>query len=135
MIRRTVLALLTIVMFTACARPTPERRVVDEAAAALGGAERLLAVRTVVIEGEGTHYNLGQDIVPGASGQTFAVTQYKRAIDVPGERARTELARVPKFNYWQGLAAQRQVQGIDKASGIQRRFERCGKPRRAGGGR
>ena len=42
---------------------------------------------------------------------------YKRAIDVPGERARTELARVPKFTYWQGLAAQRQVQGIDKAVG------------------
>jgi glyoxylase-like metal-dependent hydrolase (beta-lactamase superfamily II) len=115
--RRTCLALLTIVMFTACARPTPERRAVDAAAAALGGAERLLAVRTVVIEGEGTQYNLGQDIVPGASGQTFAVTQYKRAIDVPGERARTELARVPKFNYWQGLATQRQVQGIDKAVG------------------
>ena len=84
---------------------------------------------------KGTQYNLGQDIAPGASGQTFAVTQYKRAIDVPGERARTELARVPKFNYWQGLAAQRQVQGIDKASGIQRRSERCGKPRRDGGGR
>ena len=97
MIRRTVPALLTMLIFTACARPTPERQVVDDAAAALGGAERLLAVRTVVIEGEGTHYNLGQDIVPGASGQTFAVTQYKRAIDVPGERARTELARVPNL--------------------------------------
>jgi glyoxylase-like metal-dependent hydrolase (beta-lactamase superfamily II) len=117
MVRRTALALLTIVMFTACARPTPEQRIVKDAATALGGAERLLAVRTVVIEGEGTHYNLGQDIAPGASGQTFAVTQYKRAIDVPGERARTELARVPKFNYWQGLAAQRQIQGIDKAVG------------------
>jgi glyoxylase-like metal-dependent hydrolase (beta-lactamase superfamily II) len=104
-------------MFTACARPTPEQRVVREAAAALGGAERLLDVRTVVIEGEGTQYNLGQDIAPGASGQTFALTQYKRAMDVPGERARTELVRVPKFNYWQGLAAQRQIQGIDKAVG------------------
>jgi glyoxylase-like metal-dependent hydrolase (beta-lactamase superfamily II) len=104
-------------MFTACAKPTPERRVVDDAAAALGGAERLLAVRTVVIEGEGTQYNLGQDIAPGVSGQTFAVTQYRRAIDVPAERARTEIVRVPKFNYWQGLAAQRQVQGIDKAMG------------------
>ena len=122
-------------MFTACARPTPEQQVVDDAAAALGGAERLLAVRTVVIEGEGTHYNLGQDIAPGASGQTFAVTQYKRAIDVPGERARTELARVPKFNYWQGLARAAASAGHRQGSGIQRRPERCGKPRRAGGGR
>lgn len=117
MARRTALVLLTIMMFTACASPAPEQRMVHDSAAALGGAERLLAVRTIVIEGEGTHYNLGQDIAPGVSGQTFAVTQYKRAIDVPGERARTELARVPKFNHWQGLAAQRQVQGIDRTVG------------------
>jgi glyoxylase-like metal-dependent hydrolase (beta-lactamase superfamily II) len=114
---RAFLALLTAVIITACARPTPEQQVVDDAARALGGAERLQAVKTIVLEGEGTHYNLGQDVVPNASGQTFAVTQYKRAIDVQGERARTELVRVPKFTYWQGLAAQRQVQGIDKAVG------------------
>jgi glyoxylase-like metal-dependent hydrolase (beta-lactamase superfamily II) len=115
--RHTSLALLTVVMFTACARLTPEQRVVHDAASALGGVERLQTVRTLVIEGEGTHYNLGQDVVPGASGQTFAVTQYKRTIDVPNERARTELVRVPKFTFWQGLAPQRQVQGIDKAVG------------------
>ena len=114
---RAFFALLTAVIITACARPTPERQVVDDAAQALGGAERLQAVKTIVLEGEGTHYNLGQDVVPNASGQTFAVTQYKRSIDVQGERARTELVRVPKFTYWQGLAAQRQVQGIDKAVG------------------
>jgi len=108
---------LVVTMLTACTRQTPEQQVVRDAAVALGGVDRLLAVRTLVIEGEGTQYNLGQDIAPGASGQTFAVDQYRRAIDVPAERARTELVRVPKFNYWQGLAAQRQVQGIDNAIG------------------
>ena len=117
MTRRTSLALLVAAMLTACAGQTPEQQVVHDAASALGGGDRLLAVRTLVIEGEGTQYNLGQDIAPGASGQTFAVAQYRRAIDLPAERARTELVRVPKFNYWQGLAAQRQVQGIDKAIG------------------
>jgi glyoxylase-like metal-dependent hydrolase (beta-lactamase superfamily II) len=117
MTRLRSLALIMLVTFTACARPTPEQQVVNEVASALGGADKILAVKTLVIEGEGTHYNLGQDVVPDASGQTWAVTEYKRAIDVPGERARTELARVPKFTYWQGLAVQRQVQGIDKAIG------------------
>jgi glyoxylase-like metal-dependent hydrolase (beta-lactamase superfamily II) len=70
-----------------------------------------------VIEGEGAQYNLGQDVTPGASGQTFALTEYRRAIDIPGERARTELTRVPKFSFWQGLAPQRQVQGLDKDIG------------------
>lgn len=115
--RQTFLALIVCAVSTGCARPAPEQQLANDAAAALGGAEKLRAVRTLVIEGEGTHYNLGQDIVPGASGQTYAVTQYRRAIDVAGERARTELTRVPQFTYWQGLAAQRQVQGIDKSVG------------------
>ena len=117
MTRQTLLLLPIVVMVTACAKPTEEQRVVRDAASALGGADKVLAVKTLVIEGEGAQYNLGQDVVPDASGQTWAVTDYKRAIDVPGERARTQLARVPKFTYWQGLAAQRQVQGIDKAVG------------------
>ena len=111
-------AALTVLMFTACSAPRPpEQQIVHDAAAALGGVERLQSIKTVVVEGEGTQYNLGQDVVPGASGQTYAVTQYKRAIDVAAERARTELVRVPKFTYWQGLAPQRQVQGIDKEIG------------------
>jgi glyoxylase-like metal-dependent hydrolase (beta-lactamase superfamily II) len=111
--KRTVLISAVLMMAVACARP-PERQLIDDAAQALGGAERVRAVKTIVIEGEGTQYNLGQDVVPGASGQTFAVTQYTRAIDVANERARTELTREPKFTYWQGLAPQRQIQGLDK---------------------
>jgi glyoxylase-like metal-dependent hydrolase (beta-lactamase superfamily II) len=100
-----------------CTNATPERQLIDGAAVALGGADRIQAVRTIVMEGQGTQYNLGQDVVPNASGQTFAVTRYRRAIDVPAERARTELVRVPKFTYWQGLAPQTQIQGIDKSIG------------------
>ena len=117
MTRLAMLAVLTVLAATSCARPTPEQQVVNDAARALGGAERIQAVKTIVLEGEGTQYNLGQDVVPNASGQTFHVTPYKRAIDVAGERARTELVRVPKFTYWQGLAPQRQIQGLDKAIG------------------
>jgi glyoxylase-like metal-dependent hydrolase (beta-lactamase superfamily II) len=100
-----------------CERPTPEVQLVRDAATALGGAERVQAVRTVIMEGQGTQYNLGQDLVPGASGQTFTITQYRRAIDVQNGRARTELTRVPNFAYFLGPAPQRQIQGIDGAVG------------------
>ena len=112
-----VLALLALAMIAACTQQTPEQRIVDEAAAALGGAERLRSVRTIVIEGEGSQYNLGQDLSPDAKGQNFVFTQYRRAIDVAEHRARTELTRVPKFTYWQGLAPQRQIHGVDNAVG------------------
>jgi glyoxylase-like metal-dependent hydrolase (beta-lactamase superfamily II) len=113
MTRTASLALAMAVTLAGCAQPTPEQQIVNDAAAALGGSERLLAVKTLVIEGEGTQYNLGQDVVPNASGQTFTVTAYRRAIDVGAGRARTELTRQPNFAYFQGPAPQTQVQGVD----------------------
>ena len=109
--------LLLVVVCAACERPTQEKQAASDAAAALGGAERIVAARTIVIEGEGTQYNLGQDVVPGASGQTFTVTGYKRSMDLQAGRARTELTRMPNFAYFLGRTAQRQIQGIDGTIG------------------
>jgi glyoxylase-like metal-dependent hydrolase (beta-lactamase superfamily II) len=108
-------SLVAVALTVACTRATPEQQIVNDAAAALGGAERLSAVKTLVLEGTGIQYNLGQDLVPGASGQTFTVSQFKRTVDVAGGRARTELIRTPNFTYFQGPAAQKQIAGIDGA--------------------
>ena len=54
MTRTAYLAILAVATVTGCARPTPEQQVVSDAAAALGGRDRILAVKTIVIEGEGT---------------------------------------------------------------------------------
>src|SRR5262245_26018044 len=110
--RCTSLAFALGLGLTACTT-APEQQIVNDAAAALGGADRIRAVKTLVIEGWGTQYNLGQDVVPGASGQTFTVADYKRSVDVAGVRARTELTRTPNFTFFQGPAAQRQIGGID----------------------
>ena len=110
-------ALVLSAALAACSQATPEQQIVNDAAQALGGRDRILAVKTLVIQGSGTQYNLGQDVIPGASGQTFTVTDYKRAVDVAGGRARTELTRKPNFTFFQGPAPQRQVAGIDGAVG------------------
>ena len=85
---RTLWPMLAAVFLTACAQPTPEQQIVDDAAAALGGRDRILAVKTLVIEGEGINGNLGQDMTPEATGQSFTLTGYKRSMDVAGGRAR-----------------------------------------------
>src|SRR5919197_3012657 len=97
----------------ACSRPTPEQQIVNDAAAALGGRDRLLAIKTLVIEGDGTNGNLGQDMTPEATGQAFVLKVYKRAIDVAGGRVRIEQTRTPNFAYFQGSQPQTQVLGID----------------------
>jgi hypothetical protein len=42
-----------------CGQPTPEQRIVNEAAQALGGRDRVLNVKTIALEGEGRQFNLG----------------------------------------------------------------------------
>jgi glyoxylase-like metal-dependent hydrolase (beta-lactamase superfamily II) len=117
MTRTAFCALLAAAAVAGCAQATPEQQVVNDSAAALGGRDRILAVKTLVLEGEGTQYNLGQDVTPEAAGQTFTVTSYRRAIDVAGGRSRIELTRRPNFAFFQGPQPQRQVNGIDGTVG------------------
>jgi glyoxylase-like metal-dependent hydrolase (beta-lactamase superfamily II) len=113
MTRTTLLALLAAAV-SGCATPTPEQQIANDAATALGGRDRVLAVKTIVIEGEGSNGNLGQDMTPDATGQAFIVSNYKRSIDVANRRARTEQTRTPNFAYFQGQQPQKQVLGVDK---------------------
>ena len=67
--------------------------------------------KTIVLEGEGTNGNLGQDMTMEAAGQAFQVTGYKRTIDLAGGRSRTEQTRTPNFAYFQGPQPQKQQFG------------------------
>ena len=93
----TTLALFAAALATACAQPTPEQQVVNDAATALGGRDKILAVKTLVLEGEGTNGNLGQDMTMDATGQAFQLSGYKRSIDVVGAKARTEQTRTGRL--------------------------------------
>jgi len=111
--RTLLLALTTAAAVAACTKLPLEQQIVNDAAAALGGRDRVLAVKTLVIEGEGSNGNLGQDMTPEATGQKFVLSGYKRSIDIPGGRARIEQTRTPNFAYFQGMAPQKQVLGVD----------------------
>src|SRR5215510_13731755 len=79
LMNRTVLLFIVLASASGCAPKVP---VVDDAASALGGRSRILAVKTLVIEGEGTNGNLGQDMTMEATVQAFQLSGYKRSIDV-----------------------------------------------------
>jgi len=92
---------------------TPEQQIISDAAAAMGGRDRVLAATTLSIEGDGRNGNLGQDLTPEATGEMFVLSGYRRSIDFAGHRARVEQTRTPNFAYFQGNAPQKQVSGID----------------------
>lgn len=97
----------------ACTQATPEQQILNDAVSALGGADRLQAATVLTVEGEGVQYNLGQDLTPGASGQTFTVSTLQRALDLGAVRVRTGQTRTPGFPYFQGQQPQSTVQGLD----------------------
>ena len=97
----------------ACATVPPEQQMLADTAAALGGRDRVTAVKTLVLEGEGTLWNLGQDMTMEATGQTFGVTGYRRAMDLGSGRMRVQQTRTPNFLYFQGQAPQTQIFGVD----------------------
>jgi glyoxylase-like metal-dependent hydrolase (beta-lactamase superfamily II) len=111
---RTLLSTsIAALMIGGCTPQPPEQQFVNDAMTAVGGRSRVEAVKTLVIEGGGVNYNLGQDMKPEAATQTFAVSDYTRQIDVANGRQRIQQTRTPKFLYFQGPQAQTQVLGID----------------------
>lgn len=63
--KKMIWAAITVALAGAYAQ-TPEMKVVSGAADALGGRDRIQAVKTLTIEGEGTNPNIGQNPTPDA---------------------------------------------------------------------
>src|SRR3989442_5196440 len=107
------LVLLATAMITGCAQSPPEQQTINDAASALGGRDKILAVKTLILEGGGRNGNLGQGVTPEATSEMFTLTDYKRVVDVAAGRVRVEQTRTPNFTFFQGQQAQKQVFGID----------------------
>jgi glyoxylase-like metal-dependent hydrolase (beta-lactamase superfamily II) len=119
--RALAFALPTLALYsvTALAQATPTVRApvrraasLDDVARAMGGRDRVLAIRTLILEGRGENYNLGQNPSPEADLPVFEVTEYRRLIDFPQRRWRQEQVRVARF-ITPNTAPQRQRIALD----------------------
>jgi hypothetical protein len=106
------LTVLAIVCAAGCAQVPPEKQAIDDAAAALGGKNRLQAVKSIVIEGEGSAPNVGQNTVPDGELPVWKVTEFKRTIDLVSGRTRVEQLRTAQFQF-ANSPFQRQNQSLD----------------------
>jgi glyoxylase-like metal-dependent hydrolase (beta-lactamase superfamily II) len=87
-------------------------KVINGAADALGGKDRVLSIKTLVIEGHGTEPNIGQNPEPQGPLNNWNVPEFKRTIDLANGRMRLEQHRVADFPF--ALATDvRQNQGLD----------------------
>jgi glyoxylase-like metal-dependent hydrolase (beta-lactamase superfamily II) len=69
----------------------------EDVARVMGGQDRIANVRTLLLEGHGESYNLGQNLAPTAELPVFDVTEFRRAYDFTNRRWRQEQTRTPRF--------------------------------------
>jgi glyoxylase-like metal-dependent hydrolase (beta-lactamase superfamily II) len=101
------------VVFATAALSAQTSPALDAAAQAMGGKDRLLAVRTLILEGTGQQLSFGQNHTPYAQ-TMFEVTSWKRSFDFANRRWFMDLTRVPKFTTG-NMNPQRQRSGLDGA--------------------
>jgi hypothetical protein len=109
---RIHLAVLLIVTTVGCAQVPREKKAIEDAASALGGRDRILSAKTIVIEGDGSAPNVGQNTMPDGELPVWKVIEFTRTIDLAGGRMRTRQVRNAQFQF-AGATVQRQDQSVD----------------------
>ncbi len=112
--RAYVLAALiaSVALATACSSPPPEQQLVNDAAAALGGADRLRGLTSISVQGEGDAPNVGQNRMPDSELPNWKVTEYRRTTDLANDRTDMTQKRTAQFQF-AGALVQRQHQAQD----------------------
>jgi glyoxylase-like metal-dependent hydrolase (beta-lactamase superfamily II) len=102
--------ILTLALLSGCAKETS---VIKGAADAVGEEASIKAVKTLVIEGTGENFNLGQNLSPEGPLPKLTVTSSKRSVDYANSRWRLEQARTPTYVTANTAPNQPQVLGVD----------------------
>lgn len=110
-IRLAAAALATLTLM-ACTRLSPEMQVVADAAEAMGGADRIQAVRSLTVEGSGRDLAVGGSVTPEAPPNVNLVADYRRTLELASPRMRTRQTRTAQYRFANAVVV-RQDQGLD----------------------
>ena len=111
---RTCALIFVASLAVSCSSAPPERQIIDDAAAALGGASRIQSLTALQITGSGSAPNAGQNRMPDDELPVWKVTEHSRAIDLANGRTRVQQFREAQFQF-AGATTQRVTQGLDGA--------------------
>ena len=117
----------------ACSRLSPEMQVVADAAEAMGGADRIQAVRSLTMEGSGRDLAVGGSVTPEAPPNVNLVSEYRRTLDTAAPRMRTSQTRTAQYRFANAVVV-KQDQGLDgdvAYNGTQRAGTATARDRRA----
>jgi glyoxylase-like metal-dependent hydrolase (beta-lactamase superfamily II) len=111
-------AILSALLFpqTTTVAQNPGQQLISDAAEAMGGRDRVMAVKTLMFEGGGHDFQVDQEYAYDEIGSQFLVYQlrdYKRAYDLTNGRGRFEQVREAQSTIFNGERPVRTVQALD----------------------
>jgi len=105
---------VSAVLFVGCGgAATPELQLVEDTAEAIGSLRALGETTTLVIEGQGRTYRIGQNKSPRSDLPYYEVENYRLQIDFANERWRLRQDRTSTFLTGSPLDGVRQTYGLD----------------------
>jgi glyoxylase-like metal-dependent hydrolase (beta-lactamase superfamily II) len=110
-VRLTILSIVVVLGAFGCA--SPEESVVHDAVDAVADAATVKGVNTLIVEGSGENFNLGQNMSPEAPLPRLTVSASKRSIDYANARWRLEQKRTPTYITANMAPDQLQILGVD----------------------
>ena len=106
---------MSSVLFVGCGgAATPELQLVEDSAEALGSLRVVRETTTLVLEGQGRTYRLGQNKSPRSDLPYYEVENYLLQIDFANERWRLRQDRTSTFLTGSPVYGARQISGLDK---------------------
>ena len=85
--KHALLALFSAILVVSCATPTREQSLVDRAVTAMGGTERLAAIKTIAFKGSAKYWEPEQSDVPGGDMRFANESTFSGMTDVGPARA------------------------------------------------
>jgi hypothetical protein len=96
--KRLPYTFVVLAMVAGCgAEVPPAQQLVLDAADAMGGGDRVSAVRTLVMEGGGMNGAMGGSATPDTPPNRFAISEHRWTLDLENERMRLQQVRTAQF--------------------------------------
>ena len=109
----TLFVIALSVSLYGCTPLTPEMQLIYDAGEVMGGANRIAETGTLLLEGEGRQFRLGQNLNPNDALPYWVVDEYRRDVDLANARWRVIQTRSSAFLTGNPVLRQEQTFGVD----------------------